>query len=37
VKNIKHITPSSLPMDHSMTQIEFEECEQFFDKKETDE
>jgi hypothetical protein len=31
VKNIEHITPSSLPMGHSMTQIELEECQQIFD------
>jgi hypothetical protein len=31
VKNIEHLTPSSLPMGHSMTEIELEECQQIFD------
>jgi hypothetical protein len=30
VKRIGHIQPSSLPTDQTMTEIEFEECDHFF-------
>jgi hypothetical protein len=31
IKNVEHITLSSLPKGDSMTQIELEECQQIFD------